>query len=193
MHLLDYDSSPIQSPLHLSRWSKSSGRNQKKHAQKTGYALTSSPMNMSTLGQSRRGSKRHARDGIHAKMVPNLDLNFPPADCQQCEGTSGSIHPRISRGTSFSGVPQPSHASEQQQGSSAPSSDRSHSAFIDLELMEDEVVTLSSSRGLPLVILSEESLQKEPARDSDPRGRPGNKFETTRSEYARNCYYMAMK
>ncbi|CAL9144484.1 unnamed protein product [Musa hybrid cultivar] len=105
---------------------------------------------MSTLGPSRQGSKRHARDGIHAKMVPNLDLNFPPVECQQCDGTSGSRHPQISRGTSFSAVPYPSPASEQQQGSSAPSSDRSHSDFIDLELMEDEVVTLSSSRGLPL-------------------------------------------
>lgn len=110
---------------------------------------------MSTLGPSRQGSKRqHARDGIHAKMVPNFDLNFPPVECQQCDGTSGSRHPQISRGTSFSGIPQPSPAIEQQQGSAAPSSDRSHSAFIDLELMEDEVVTLSSSSGLLLVIPS---------------------------------------
>lgn len=36
-------------------------------------------------------------------------------------------------------------------------------------------------------------LGEEPACDNDPRGRPGNKFETTRSVYARNCCYVGMK
>ncbi|WOL03715.1 E3 ubiquitin-protein ligase [Canna indica] len=83
---------------------------------------------------------RHAQDSsIGGKMVRNLDLNFPPVECQPSGGTSGSRQPQVYRGAR-----QPFHATGQQQGISMPSS-----SFIDLDLIEDDVVTLSSSRGCP--------------------------------------------
>lgn len=96
---------------------------------------------MSNLGSSARGAKRHARDGAVGKMVLDIDLNFPPVECPS-ERASGSRQSRVSRGARH-----PYHATEQQNGSAAPSS-----SFIDVELIEDEVVTLSSSRGFPVVI-----------------------------------------
>ncbi|URE37390.1 zinc finger, C3HC4 type, domain containing protein [Musa troglodytarum] len=105
---------------------------------------------MSTLGPSRRGTRRHAREGISRKMVLNLDLNSPPVECQLPEGTSGCRQPRISRGTSMSVDPQPGNPTGRQQGSSAPSNDCLNGGLIDVELIEDEVVILSSPRGFPL-------------------------------------------
>ncbi|RRT41895.1 hypothetical protein B296_00036577, partial [Ensete ventricosum] len=108
---------------------------------------------MNTLGPSRRGTRRHAREGISRKMVLNLDLNSPPVECQFPEGTSGCRHPRISRGTSVSVDPQPGNPTRRPQGS-APSNDCSNGGLIDVELIEDEVVILSSPRGFPLVLAS---------------------------------------
>ncbi|XP_018685150.2 uncharacterized protein LOC103993493 isoform X1 [Musa acuminata AAA Group] len=105
---------------------------------------------MNTLGPSRKGTGRHAREGVSRKMVLNLDLNSPPVECQLPEGTSGCRHPRISRGTSISVDPQSGNPTGRQQGSSAPSNDCLNGGLIDVELIEDEVVILSSPRGLPL-------------------------------------------
>lgn len=85
------------------------------------------------------------RDDISGKMVLNLDLNFPPLECWLAEGTSGSRHPWIS-------ITQIGDAIESQQGSTAPPSDRLNNSIIDLESIEDEVVTLASSRGFPQVL-----------------------------------------
>lgn len=109
---------------------------------------------MNTLGPSRKGTRRHAREGVSRKMVLNLDLNSPPVECQLPEGTSGCRHPRISRGTSISVDPQPGNPAGRQQGSSAPSNDCLNGGLIDVELIEDEVVILSSPRGFPLVLAS---------------------------------------
>ncbi|CAD5163622.1 unnamed protein product, partial [Musa acuminata subsp. malaccensis] len=105
---------------------------------------------MNTLGPSRKGTRRHARAGVSRKMVLNLDLNSPPVECQLPEGTSGCRHPRISRGTSISVDPQSGNPTGRQQGSSAPSNDCLNGGLIDVELIEDDVVILSSPRGLPL-------------------------------------------
>ncbi|URD84627.1 zinc finger, C3HC4 type, domain containing protein [Musa troglodytarum] len=83
----------------------------------------------------------YVRDDISGKMVLNLDLNFPPLECWLAEGTSGSRHPWIS-------ITQIGDAIES-QGSTAPPSDRLNNSIIDLESIEDEVVTLASSRGFP--------------------------------------------
>ncbi|XP_018685152.2 uncharacterized protein LOC103993493 isoform X3 [Musa acuminata AAA Group] len=106
---------------------------------------------MNTLGPSRKGTGRHAREGVSRKMVLNLDLNSPPVECQLPEGTSGCRHPRISRGTSISVDPQSGNPTGRQQGSSAPSNDCLNGGLIDVELIEDEVVILSSPRGEQVV------------------------------------------
>ncbi|THU56072.1 hypothetical protein C4D60_Mb11t13410 [Musa balbisiana] len=97
---------------------------------------------MNTLRPSTRGATMSVRDDISGKMVLNLDLNFPPLECWLAEGTSGSRHPWIS-------ITQIGDAIESQQGSTAPPSDRLNNSIIDLESIEDEVVTLASSRGFP--------------------------------------------
>ncbi|RWW52909.1 hypothetical protein BHE74_00040642, partial [Ensete ventricosum] len=96
---------------------------------------------MNTLRPSTRGATMYVRDDISGKMVLNLDLNFPPLECWLAEGTSGSRHPWIS-------ITQIGDAIESQQGSTAPPSDRLNNSIVDLESIEDEVVTLASSRGL---------------------------------------------
>ncbi|XP_064934520.1 uncharacterized protein LOC135582540 isoform X4 [Musa acuminata AAA Group] len=106
---------------------------------------------MNTLGPSRKGTRRHAREGVSRKMVLNLDLNSPPVECQLPEGTSGCRHPRISRGTSISVDPQSGNPTGRQQGSSAPSNDCLNGGLIDVELIEDDVVILSSPRGEQVV------------------------------------------
>ncbi|CAL9206406.1 unnamed protein product [Musa hybrid cultivar] len=97
---------------------------------------------MNTLRPSTRGATMSVRDDISGNMVLNLDLNFPPLECWLAEGTSGSRYPWIS-------ITQIGDAIESQQGSTAPPSDRLNNSIIDLESIEDEVVTLASSRGFP--------------------------------------------
>ncbi|WOL16141.1 E3 ubiquitin-protein ligase [Canna indica] len=82
-------------------------------------------------------------------MAMNLDLNSPPeVESLLCEDFPDSRHLWNPGETSLSSVPQSSHATGPQQGTSTSGSDRIGSSIIDLESEDDEVKILSSS-GFP--------------------------------------------
>lgn len=101
---------------------------------------------MTTLGPSRRVSKRRSQVKIRSK-IDVVDLNSPPIVSHELELSSGSALLQLSQGTSVSMNSHHIHPTGQQHRSAAPSNDVPNSFVIDVEEIEDEVQLLSSSRG----------------------------------------------
>ncbi|XP_072965186.1 uncharacterized protein [Typha angustifolia] len=95
---------------------------------------------MSTLGATKRPSKRHARDSSRAKMVLNLDLNSPaPVEGREGASTSANIRVNTQRSRSFG----------RQQGAVPAFNLGLNNSPIDVEAIDDEVEMVFFSRLAP--------------------------------------------